>query len=55
MPIIPGSFLYEPQSTQFNYSPERALQILYDAGWQDTNGDGILDRIKDGLWEDLGF
>ena len=55
VPIIPGSFLYEPQSTQFNYSPERALQILYDAGWQDTNGDGILDRIKDGLWEDLGF
>lgn len=55
VPVIPGSFLYEPQSTRFNYSPERALQILYDAGWQDTNGDGILDRIKDGLWEDLGF
>lgn len=54
-PVIPGSFLYEPQSTQYNYSPEKALQILYDAGWQDTNGDGILDRVKDDLWEDLSF
>ena len=55
VPVIPGSFLYEPQSTQYNYNPERALQILYEAGWQDTNGDGVLDRIKDGLWEDLAF
>ena len=55
VPVIPGSFLYETQSAQYNYNPERALQLLYDAGWKDTNGDGVLDRIKDGLWEDLAF
>lgn len=53
VPVIPGSWLYETQSARYNYNPERALQLLYDAGWSDSNGDGILDRVKDGLWEDL--
>ncbi len=53
VPVIPGSWLYETQSAQYNYNPERALQLLYEAGWSDSNGDGILDRVKDGLWEDL--
>ena len=55
VPVMPGSWLYETQSAVYNYSPERALQILYDAGWRDTNNDGVLDRVKDGLWEDLAF
>jgi len=55
VPVIPGSWLYETQSARYNYSPERALQLLYDAGWIDSNGDGILDRVNEGLWEDLEF
>ena len=55
VPVIPGSWLYETQSARYNYSPEHALQLLYDAGWLDSNDDGILDRVKDGLWEDLSF
>lgn len=55
VPVVPGSWLYETQSARYNYSPERALQLLYDAGWLDSNGDGILDRVKNGLWEDLAF
>ena len=55
VPVIPGSWLYETQSARYNYSPEHALQLLYDAGWIDSNDDGILDRVKDGLWEDLAF
>ena len=53
VPVIPGSWLYETQSAVYNYNPERALQLLYEAGWADNDGDGILDRVKDGLWEDL--
>lgn len=53
VPVIPGSWLYETQSTQYNYSPERAYQILTASGWHDSDGDGILDRVKDGMWEDL--
>ncbi len=55
VPVIPGSWLYETQCARYNYSPEHALQLLYDAGWLDSNGDGVLDRVKDGLWEDLAF
>ncbi len=55
VPVIPGSWLYETQSARYNYSPERALQLLYDAGWSDSNDDGVLDRVNEGLWEDLEF
>ena len=53
VPVIPGTWLHETQSTQFNYNPERAYQLLTSSGWHDSDGDGILDRIKDGMWEDL--
>jgi len=55
VPVHPGSWLHETQSTQYDYSPERAYQMLKGAGWNDSDGDGILDRIKDGMWEDLAF
>lgn len=55
VPVIPGTWLYETQSTQYNYNPERAYQILTDAGWHDSDGDGILDRVKEGMWQDLAF
>ena len=53
VPVIPGSWLHETQSTQFNYNPERAYQLLTSSGWHDSDGDGVLDRVKDGMWEDL--
>ena len=48
VPIMPGTWLYESQSAQYYYSPERALQLLQDAGWEDLNGDMVLDRL-DGI------
>jgi peptide/nickel transport system substrate-binding protein len=53
VPITPGTWLYETQSTQYNYNPERAYQMLTSAGWHDSDGDGILDRVKEGMWQDL--
>ncbi len=55
VPVVPGSALHETQSTVYNYSPERAYQILLDAGWRDSDGDGVLDRVNNGMWEDLSF
>lgn len=55
VPVIPGSWLHETQSTVYNYNPERAYQILLDAGWRDSDQDGVLDRVRNGMWEDLAF
>lgn len=46
VPILPGTWLYESQSAQYYYSPERALQLLYDAGWSDLTGDLVLNKLE---------
>ena len=51
VPVLPGSWLYEPQSAVYYESQERALQLLEQAGWGDYNQDGILDQIVDGILE----
>jgi peptide/nickel transport system substrate-binding protein len=33
-----------PGLEPYPYDPERALELLADAGWEDTNDDGMLDR-----------
>ena len=55
VPVITGSWLYEPQSAIYYYSMERALQLLNEAGWGDYNGDGILDKVRDGILVELSF
>jgi peptide/nickel transport system substrate-binding protein len=44
--ISPAAWFYADQ-TPATYDPAKAQQILADAGWTDTNGDGIVE--KDGL------
>ena len=46
VPVLPGTWLYESQSAKYYYSPERALQLLYDAGWADLNSDMILEKLN---------
>lgn len=48
VPIPPVSWLYESQSAVYYYSPERALQLMYEAGWYDLTGNGNLNRL-DGI------
>jgi len=44
--ISPSAWFYAEQAPA-TFDPEKAKQILADAGWADTNGDGIVE--KDGL------
>nr|WP_279326072.1 peptide-binding protein [Bacillus sp. FJAT-47783] len=41
---IPFSWAYNEDIPKFNYDPDKAKQLLLEAGWEDTNGDGILDK-----------
>ncbi len=44
VPVVPTSWLYESQSAIYYYSPERALQLMHDAGWVDMTGNGKLNK-----------
>jgi peptide/nickel transport system substrate-binding protein len=43
-PVI--SYAYEPDrlNTRYDYDPEKAKSLLTEAGWTDTDGDGIVDK-----------
>jgi peptide/nickel transport system substrate-binding protein len=42
---FPNHLWYADNTIQpFPYDPEKAKQLLYQAGWKDTDGDGILDK-----------
>ena len=45
-PYKPDTFWYNPNVRKFPYDPQKAAQMLAEAGWKDTEGDGIL--RKDG-------
>lgn len=43
-PLIPPSWAYDDNITGFSYDPAKAKVLFKEAGWTDTNGDGILDK-----------
>ncbi len=45
-PIRPGTWAYTDKVARYPYDPDKAKQLLIEAGWKD-NGDGLM-RDKDG-------
>lgn len=41
---LPGQYLKKKYAPNIGYDPEEARKILAGIGWEDTNGDGVLDR-----------
>jgi peptide/nickel transport system substrate-binding protein len=46
-PFLPWSWAYNPNQNYVEFDPDQARTLLDQAGWQDTDGDGIRD--KDGV------
>lgn len=42
--LSPLNNMAHPGLEPYPYDPDRALELLADAGWEDTTGDGMLDR-----------
>lgn len=44
-PLSPATFGHWPGAEEhFQYDPERAVDLLEEAGWTDSDGDGFLDK-----------
>lgn len=43
-PYVPNTWPYNPDVKKYEYSPEKARQLLKEAGWEDTDKDGLLDK-----------
>lgn len=43
-PFKPDSFWHNPHAMKWPHDPKKASELLEQAGWTDTDGDGILDK-----------
>ena len=52
-PINPTKPYYNQNLKDIEYNPELAAQLLKEAGWKDSDGDNILDKMVDGKKVDM--
>lgn len=43
-PYKPGTWVYNEDIEPYGYHPEKATALLAEAGWTDSDGDGVLDK-----------
>lgn len=43
-PILPESWAYNPDTPTYAYDPQKAQSLLSEAGWLDSDGDGVRDK-----------
>lgn len=43
-PYKPDTWVYNPNVSRYDYDPEKARALLAEAGWIDSDEDGILDK-----------
>jgi peptide/nickel transport system substrate-binding protein len=43
-PYKPDTWVYNEKVKRYAYSPEKAQALLAEAGWLDSDGDGVLDK-----------
>ncbi|MGB2630826.1 MAG: peptide-binding protein [Candidatus Omnitrophota bacterium] len=43
-PFLKGSLYYDDSVPGYAYDPDKAARLLREAGWEDTDGDGILEK-----------
>ena len=54
-PVFFGKPEYHPNLPTIPYDPEKAKTMLKEAGWVDSDGDGVLDKNVDGVKTDFEF